>query len=137
MFFFFSLPRPTPQGQSGQGVKLTTHPHLVPRLMHCSVPPLPQYVLMAWCKHITFSWCGTYLSAEITLSSHFSLCISLNSICSIILYLKWHLHYVSLPEFCLHFLCSPCMLFALSISACLWYFIFQAWIFFSSFLSQI
>jgi hypothetical protein len=41
-------------GQSGRGVKLTTHLHLVPRSrMRGSIPPLSQYVFMAWClvKH--------------------------------------------------------------------------------------
>jgi hypothetical protein len=36
-------------GQNGQGVKLTTHLHLVPRSRMCgAIPPLPQYVFMAW-----------------------------------------------------------------------------------------
>jgi hypothetical protein len=41
-------------GQSGRGVKLTTHLYLVPRSrMRGATPPLPQYVFMAWClvKH--------------------------------------------------------------------------------------
>jgi hypothetical protein len=41
-------------GSSGRGVKLITHLHLVPRSrMHGAIPPLPQYVFMAWClvKH--------------------------------------------------------------------------------------
>jgi hypothetical protein len=36
------------------GVKLTTHLHLVPRSrLHGAIPPLPQYVFIAWClvKH--------------------------------------------------------------------------------------
>jgi hypothetical protein len=38
-----------PWGQSGRGVKLTTHLHLVPRSkMRRAIPPLPQYVFMAW-----------------------------------------------------------------------------------------
>jgi hypothetical protein len=38
-------------GQNGQGVKLTTHLHLVRRSrMHGAVPPLLQYVFMAWCS---------------------------------------------------------------------------------------
>jgi hypothetical protein len=37
-------------GQSGRGVKLTTHLHVVSRLrMDATIPPLPQYVFMAWC----------------------------------------------------------------------------------------
>jgi hypothetical protein len=35
-------------------MKLTTHLHLVPKSrMHGAIPPLPQYVFMAWClvKH--------------------------------------------------------------------------------------
>jgi hypothetical protein len=33
-------------GKSGRGVKLTTHLHLMPRLiMHGAIPPLHQYVL--------------------------------------------------------------------------------------------
>jgi hypothetical protein len=39
---------------SGRGVKLTTHLHIVPRSrMREAIPPLPQYVSMAWClvKH--------------------------------------------------------------------------------------
>jgi hypothetical protein len=41
-------------GVRGWGVKLTTHLHLVPRLRKReAIPPLPQYVFMAWClvKH--------------------------------------------------------------------------------------
>jgi hypothetical protein len=35
---------------SGRGVKLTTHLQLVLRSrMHGAIPPLPQYVFMAWC----------------------------------------------------------------------------------------
>jgi len=31
------------------GVKLTAHPHLAPRLRMCgAIPPLSQYVIMAW-----------------------------------------------------------------------------------------
>jgi hypothetical protein len=30
-------------------VKLTTHLHLVPSRMRGAIPPLPQYVFMAWC----------------------------------------------------------------------------------------
>jgi hypothetical protein len=46
------------QGQSGRGVKLTTHLHLVPRLlMRGAVPPLPQ----------TYSWRGALLSIRTTL----------------------------------------------------------------------
>jgi hypothetical protein len=43
-----------PLGQSSQGVKLTTHLHLVPRSqMSGAIPLLPQYIFMAWClvKH--------------------------------------------------------------------------------------
>jgi hypothetical protein len=40
-----------PWGQSGQGVKLTTHFHLVPRsIMRGAIPSLPQYAFMAWCS---------------------------------------------------------------------------------------
>jgi hypothetical protein len=43
------------------GVKLTTHLHLVPRSrMRGVIPPLPQYVFMAWClvKHKNkFTFC--------------------------------------------------------------------------------
>jgi hypothetical protein len=35
---------------SGRGVKLTTHFHLVPRSrMRGDIPPVPQYVFLAWC----------------------------------------------------------------------------------------
>jgi hypothetical protein len=38
-------------GKSDRGVKLTTHLYLVPRSIMCgAVPPLPQYVFMAWCS---------------------------------------------------------------------------------------
>jgi hypothetical protein len=64
--FFSSPPRPDPLWSPpcllsngnlgllprvwrGRGVKLTTHLHLVPRLMRGTIPPLPQYVFMAWC----------------------------------------------------------------------------------------
>jgi len=34
---------------SGRGVKLTTHLHLVPMTRMCgAIPPLPQYIFMAW-----------------------------------------------------------------------------------------
>jgi len=40
-----------PRGQSGQGVKLTTHLHLVQgSRMRGDIPPLPQYAFMAWCS---------------------------------------------------------------------------------------
>jgi hypothetical protein len=40
-----------PWGQSGRGVKLTTHFHLVPRSrMHRIIPPLPQYAFIALCS---------------------------------------------------------------------------------------
>jgi len=42
------------QGQSGRGLKLTTHLHLVPGLrMGGTSPSLPRYGFMAWCliKH--------------------------------------------------------------------------------------
>jgi hypothetical protein len=39
-----------PRVQSGRGVKLTTHLHLVPRLrMREAIPPLPSYVFVARC----------------------------------------------------------------------------------------
>jgi hypothetical protein len=53
-----------PWGQSGRGVKLTTHLHLVPRLrMRGAVPPLFLYVFMVCClvKHrdkFTFNFLG-------------------------------------------------------------------------------
>jgi hypothetical protein len=38
-------------GQSGRGVKLTTHLHLVPRSrMRRAIPPLLQHTFMAWCS---------------------------------------------------------------------------------------
>jgi hypothetical protein len=38
-----------PWGYSGRGVKLTTHPHLVPKSrMRGAIPPFPRYVFMAW-----------------------------------------------------------------------------------------
>jgi hypothetical protein len=38
-----------PLEQSGRGVKLTTHLHLVARsIMRGAIPPLPQYAFMAW-----------------------------------------------------------------------------------------
>jgi hypothetical protein len=37
------------RGLSGRGVKLTTHFHLVPKLMRGAKPPLLQYVFIAWC----------------------------------------------------------------------------------------
>jgi hypothetical protein len=43
-----------PWEKSGRGVKLTTHLHIMPRSrMHGAIPPLPQYIFMAWClvKH--------------------------------------------------------------------------------------
>jgi hypothetical protein len=39
-----------PGGKSGQGVKLTTHLHLVSRWMNGAIPPLPHYAFMAWCS---------------------------------------------------------------------------------------
>jgi hypothetical protein len=40
----------SPRKQSGRTMKLTTHLHLVPRLkMREAVPPLLQYVFIAWC----------------------------------------------------------------------------------------
>jgi hypothetical protein len=48
------VPWALPLGVSGQGMKLTTQLHLVPRSsMHTAIPPLHQYVFMAWClvKH--------------------------------------------------------------------------------------
>jgi hypothetical protein len=49
-------PASYPMGSMGsfQGVKLTTHLYLVPsHRMRGAIPPLPQYVFMAWClvKH--------------------------------------------------------------------------------------
>jgi hypothetical protein len=49
--------------QSGQGVKLTTHLHLVPRSgMRGAIPPLSQYVFMAWClvtqRDLVTNWDG-------------------------------------------------------------------------------
>jgi hypothetical protein len=39
-----------PQGQCGRGMKLITHLYLVPRLIMCgAIPPLSQYVFVAWC----------------------------------------------------------------------------------------
>jgi hypothetical protein len=46
--------RPFPRGLSSRGVKLTTHLHLVPMSrMRGAIPPLPQYLFLAWClvKH--------------------------------------------------------------------------------------
>jgi len=37
-----------PGGQSGRGVKLTTHRHLLPRLSKRRVIPPPPYVIMPW-----------------------------------------------------------------------------------------
>jgi hypothetical protein len=38
------------ESKAARGVKLTTHLHLVPRLSICgAIPPLLQYVFMAWC----------------------------------------------------------------------------------------
>jgi hypothetical protein len=43
------LQRLFPWGQSGRGVKLTTHFHLIPTSrMRGAIPPLPQYAFMAW-----------------------------------------------------------------------------------------
>jgi hypothetical protein len=40
-----------PWGQSGRGVELTTHLHLVPRSrIRRTIPPFPQYAFMAWCS---------------------------------------------------------------------------------------
>jgi hypothetical protein len=40
-----------PLGKSGQGVKLTTHLHLVSRpRVRGAIYPLPQYAFMAWCS---------------------------------------------------------------------------------------
>jgi hypothetical protein len=52
--------------------KLTTHLHLVPKLMRGAISPLPQYVFMAWCfvKHrdnFTFTFC-VFNSMEQSLS---------------------------------------------------------------------
>jgi hypothetical protein len=43
----------SPLGKAAGGMKLTTHLHLVPRSMRGAIPPLPQYVFIAWClvKH--------------------------------------------------------------------------------------
>jgi hypothetical protein len=39
-----------PWEYNGGGVKLTTHPYLMPRSrMHGALPPLPQYAFMPWC----------------------------------------------------------------------------------------
>jgi hypothetical protein len=39
-----------PGGKTAGGVKLTTHINLVQRLeMRGAIPPLPKYVIMAWC----------------------------------------------------------------------------------------
>jgi hypothetical protein len=51
-----------PGGWSGRCVKLTTQFHLMPRSrMRGAIPPLPQYVFMAWCfvkyrDSFTFTW---------------------------------------------------------------------------------
>jgi len=38
------------KGYQGQGVKLTTHPNLVPKSRMCRViHPIPPYTFMAWC----------------------------------------------------------------------------------------
>jgi len=38
------------QGYSSRGVKLITHPHVIPRLrIRGDIPPFPQHVLMVWC----------------------------------------------------------------------------------------
>jgi hypothetical protein len=39
-----------PWRYSGQGVKLTSHFHLVRRWMRGATPPLSQYAFMAWCS---------------------------------------------------------------------------------------
>jgi hypothetical protein len=53
-----------PGGKAPGIVKLTTHLHLVPRLiMRGAIPPLPQYVFMAWClvKHKENFTCTFYI----------------------------------------------------------------------------
>jgi len=43
-------------------VKLTTHLHLVPRLrMYRSIPPLPQYVFIAWSSSTRYVFTVWYL----------------------------------------------------------------------------
>jgi hypothetical protein len=53
-----------PSGWRGRSVKLSTHLDLMPRLrMRGAIPPLPQYVFMAWClvKHRNnFTSAGEY-----------------------------------------------------------------------------
>jgi hypothetical protein len=51
-----------PWRQSGKGVKLPTHLHLVPRSrVRGDIPPFPQYAFMAWCSvkaqgHFYLKW---------------------------------------------------------------------------------
>jgi hypothetical protein len=48
------VPEALSLGVNRRGVELTTHLHLVPRSrIRGAIPPLPQYVFMAWClvKH--------------------------------------------------------------------------------------
>jgi len=55
------------RGWSGRGAKLTTHLHLLPRSkISGTIPPLPQYVFMAWCsvqkKHRKFTFVFIYFA---------------------------------------------------------------------------
>jgi hypothetical protein len=65
------LPGALSLGVSGRGVKLTTHLHLAPSSgMRGAIPPLPQYVFMAWylVKHrdnFTFTCTSTIPTATV------------------------------------------------------------------------
>jgi hypothetical protein len=68
--------------QSGRGVKLTTHLHLVPKSrMHGAILPLLQYVFMAWClvKHrATLPLPSTFIYVCVYVQVHIYVCISLH-----------------------------------------------------------
>ena len=52
-----------PRGLSGQGVRLTTHLHIVPKLRMCGATPhLPIYTFMAWTQTTLCSWWSSDIS---------------------------------------------------------------------------
>jgi hypothetical protein len=85
-------------GQSGQGMKLTTHLHLVSRLrIRGATLPLPQYAFMAWCSVKKSTTWPLLLPFIGLLRSYF---------CSFIQVTWVRVHTINLSEICLKiFLC--------------------------------
>jgi hypothetical protein len=90
-------------GQSGRGVKLTTHLHLVLRSrMRGAIPPLPQYVSMAWClvKHRdNFTFTFTSVRKLLYVPSCVCVCVCIYTHTHVCLYVLQICNSVVFPSF--------------------------------------